>query len=179
MTILVTLFILLSILYAFQLYYQDNLPLKMVSVAILFIISSTVYFSFDTYKGWPASGNILRGYLRSTMVVEPVNGKPGEIFVWIIEKPVELTFFQALVTYKFPEENAPRGYTIPYSDEAAKTIKKAQSKVDSGMVVEIGSSQNDLGDPNGDNDSISDGDIHLRVVPPDQILKKMEPAANG
>lgn len=179
---LVALALLLSLNVVFK-----SMMLKLALITYTFAVASIVYFSFDTYKGWPTTDKAETGQILSISVVEPRGKLPGAIYFWALEPERELGFFEKLYTYRSDLREAPRGYWVPYTKQSAKQFREAQEAIENGMVVMIeGQSENSeqsKGDGEGEGDPkegqetgdsiIEDYKVpHLKIVPPDSILKK-------
>ena len=160
----------------------------MTIVTYLVLISSGIYFSFETYKGWPSKEKLVHGYLVSSLTIEPSKDEPGAIYYWAIPEEEDMNFVQYFLTYKF-ELKAPRSYYLPYSKKAADEFGAANEKLKQGFVVEIGgdnktnesqqdgnSDQQNQGGKSGS--SSGSGELqqydvpHLTIISPDEILRK-------
>lgn len=149
----------------------------------MFLISSGVYFSFDTYKGWPSGEKLERGYLISSITIEPTAEDKGGIYYWAMPEETEKNFLDSLLSYSF-ERIAPRSFYLPYSQQAADKFAEANEKIKEGYIVEIGGEddiKSDGGKPEeGDGEGAGSGDQenynvpHLKIIPPHEILRKAE-----
>jgi len=185
---LVSALIIFSIVYVFQLYFNRSLILKILSISIMFAISSLVYFSFETYKGWPTREKITKGYLIDAEVLQPDSHQnfPGAIFVWVVSQNKELAWYEKLFTYQYEITPAPRSYYLPYSKNGDKKFSDAKKKLKDGYVIEItdGSEMGEQQDGkngkkakqlNNSGDSSVDYDVpNLLIISPDNMLHKSD-----
>lgn len=126
-----------SVLYAIQLYYNKSFMLKLINVTVLVFISSAVYFTFETYKGWPTLEKLHdKARVFGIIIEPPVKGKSdGAIYYWVVEKERVTTSFERIFRYVPTMPNAPRSYHLPYSPEAEKKFAEAQQALQEGKVV--------------------------------------------
>jgi hypothetical protein len=117
-------------------HFRRNVSLNLLIVTYLFIVASLVYFSFETYKGWPTTDKAEKGELISVYIVEPRGREPGAIYFWILPAEDEDTFIEDLYTYE-PEamHNPPRAHYTPYTKQKASKFRMAQEALESGMIV--------------------------------------------
>ena len=134
---LVATLILFSLLYATQLYFNRNLWLKLVNVTVLIIISSAVYFTFETYKGWPTIEKLHeKARVMAVIIDPPVKGvTEGAIYYWVLEKNRDENFFNKVFRYQPTLPKAPRSYHLPYTPEAEREFSKAQQALQNGDIV--------------------------------------------
>lgn len=180
---LVAILLTFTLLYVSTFVFRKSLFLKLTIVTYLFLISSGVYFSFETYKGWPSKEKLTRGYLVYSLIIEPTKTEPGAIYYWAMPEEEELNFVQDFLTYKF-ELMAPRSYYLPYSKKAAGEFAEANEKIKEGYVVEIGGEETDQSGDGGKQkkgegeSSNASGDQenydvpHLTIISPDEMLRK-------
>jgi hypothetical protein len=173
--------IVFSLLYCIQLYYK-NFILKLILITYLFFVSSAIYFSFATYKGWPADDTVNKGTIVYGMVEEPTEISKGAIYLWVVPKREELNWFQKIYTY-YENTKAPRAYRLPYKDKLAGAVNRAIQQINEGMIVEIDGLEGLPPDgPEGKNDKgqdgVNSGDAedykvpHLVIMSPDRKLIK-------
>lgn len=182
---LVAILLTFTLLYVSTFAFHRSLFLRLTIVTYLVLISSGIYFSFETYKGWPSKEKLVHGYLVYSITIEPSAEEPGAIYFWAIPEEKELNVLQDFLTYKF-EMTAPRAYYLPYSKEAAERFGDANEKLKQGFVVEIGGEQKQS-DQEGKGDQQQDGESgsstgsgeqqkydvpHLTIISPDEILRK-------
>lgn len=177
---LVALMIAFSVLYALQLYYPKIGSLKILALTILFVVSSGIYFSFETFKGWPSDANPPEGSdVLGIMVVQPSGGSDGAIYVWVTH-PVEVpSAFDNMTSY-IPPGLVPRGYVLPYTEQAGEEYEAANKKLKKGFKVQIGEPGNNRsadtegngegGKGNGDEQEYKVP--HLQVASPQESLRK-------
>lgn len=126
-----------SIAFSLMIYYNKSIGLKIVTVAALFFLSNLLYFSFETYKGWPSEQSLpKKGKLISSMVDEPSENYSGSIYLWISYE-AEHGFFQRIFNYRYAYSEAPRGYRIRYDKSLSKRLQQAKEAAQNGFVVEI------------------------------------------
>ncbi len=181
---LVFILISLSILYVVQLIYNKSFFIKMCVITYMFLISSGIYFSFDTYKGWPSSEKLEKGYLIASLTIEPSEDDKGAIYYWAMPEESEKSFLQRFLSYS-AGTIAPRSFSLPYSKQAADKFSEANEKLKQGYIVEIGGEENDVkssgGKPEeGEGDGSGSGEQedynvpHFKIIPPNEILRKAE-----
>lgn len=183
---LVAILLTFTLLYVSTFVFHRSLFLRMTIVTYLVLISSGIYFSFETYKGWPSKEKLTHGYLVYSVTIEPSPEGPGAIYFWAIPEEEDLNVLQDFLTYKF-ELLSPRAYYLPYSKEAAQKFGDANEKVKQGFIVEIGGEQKKSGQENGEGDQQQDGESgsssgsgeqqkydvpHLTIISPDEVLRK-------
>lgn len=176
-----------SVLYVLQLVF-NRFFLKLAVITYLFLISSGIYFSFDSYKGWPSRDKIDRGMLVISLTVEPSETDKGAIYLWVIPEEKETGFLEKILTYNFGMI-APRSYSIPYSKQSASQFAEANEKIKQGYLVMIegeepdqqaegeGNKQQEQGDgtqrSNGEQENY---DVpHLEIISPDTLMRKAQP----
>lgn len=182
-----------SLLYAAQLYLNRNFIMKIINVTVLVFISSAVYFTFETYKGWPTfEPQHSKARLLAVVIEPPVRGEhEGGIYYWVIEKKREPSFFNKIFRYDPELPGSPRSYFLPYSEEAEKRFSEAQANMDRGNIVFVdpaGEQNGDQGKGQGkskgegdkqgsENDGTSGGEKNydvptLDIVTPDEYMRK-------
>ncbi len=175
--------IVFSLLYVLQLYFNRNIFLKIVTITYLFLISSAVYFSFETYKGWPTQQPIKKAYLVAVEIIQPSDKGEGAIYLWVYDEEREMNILQSIFGYS--DSRAPRSYTIPYSQKASDEFTEAKKQIEEGMVVELdgekkkgnGNEEAKDGEPdeqgNASASYVEGYDVpRIKIIPPDQILRK-------
>lgn len=179
-------FVIFSLLYCVQLFFNRSLLLKVIVVTYLFFISSAIYFSFETYKGWPTAEKVTRGYLVATLVVEPTRQTEGAIYAWIIEKKKEQSFIDKLFGFTYNGINIPRSYKFEYTNKRASKFNHANKQMKEGNIVMVDGdgesgegSSDDKSDKKGANgemgDSSNDQDkngLRFTIIPPSKYLSK-------
>jgi len=116
--------------------------LKTVVVAASFFLASSIFFSMESYKGWPVGGvEKERARLLSVIIEEPDDKQEGAIYIWIVRNHKwMLTGMELLdprVALRYSGENQPRAHKLPYTQEDASGFRKAQKAIEEGMYVEI------------------------------------------
>lgn len=184
---LVIALLIFSCLYVLQLFFNKSIFVKLINITFLFVFSSLIYFSFETYKGWPSKIKIPKGYLVSVMIIQPTQGSPGGIYAWVVHtEEKDLNTFERLITYKFDVQPSPRSYYIPYSKSANKAFGDAEQKMKEGNIVLI----DGQGEPSEGQDGQGEGGTkdkkgmsnsgdateykvpNLTIISPESILKK-------
>jgi hypothetical protein len=134
---LVVALVVFSLLYAVQLYNNKSFILKLINVTVLVCIASAVYFTFETYKGWPTiEKQNEKARVFAVLIEPPVKGEnDGAIYYWVIERKVEDSFWNKVFRYESDMPNSPRSYFIPYSPEAEKVFSRAQQALENGEIV--------------------------------------------
>ena len=184
---LVAILLTFTLLYVSTFVFHRSLFLRLTIVTYLVLISSGIYFSFETYKGWPSKDKLVHGYLIYSVTIEPSKEEPGAIYFWALPEEEDLNIVKDFLTYKF-ELTAPRAYYLPYSKKAAEKFGEANEKLKQGFVVEIGGNEpQNESDQNGDGNDPQDGESgsssgsgeqekydvpHLTIISPDEILRK-------
>lgn len=181
---IVQLLIIFALLYCAQLYFSKNIILKVVVATYLFFVASAIYFSLESYKGWPSVEMAENGIITSIIIDEPVDDSAGAIYIWVRNTDTDIKWYQ-WVGYK--PTKAPRAFVIPYTKETAKTFKEAKKSIEDGKVVLIQPNDDPVSDSdaNGKNgkqpdgksgnlgDTIEDYNVpHLKIVGPEELLKK-------
>lgn len=177
-----------GVLSAMSFYYKSAL-MRAVLITYTFVVASLVYFSFETYKGWPSRDLVTKGNLISVYIVDPRGSEKGGIYFWV-EEERELTWLENLYVYVPSDmDTPPRAHYLPYSKPAAKKFQQAQQALESGMTVKI---ENMGKPPNNTNDNPPDGQQkqgtdegnagdadeykvpHFQIVDPRQRLEKKQ-----
>lgn len=186
---LVILLIIFTILFSLQLYYNKSFTLKLVVITYLFIISSGIYFSLNTYKGWPSEQKINSGFMIISLIIEPTADSAGKIYVWIMPDETNTNWLNKIVSYEPKDKYTPRIFEFPYSDEAASEFNKANEAIRNGNYVHIdgegkiddgsegngvnGNEQEGNGNTPGHNTDSRKYDVpHLTIISPDQANRK-------
>jgi hypothetical protein len=183
---LVIALLILTLLYVLQLYFSKSILVKLVLITYMFVLSSLVYFSFETYKGWPTIQAAKTGYIVSVYMEEPTSESKGGIYFWVVDDTAnKLTLWQKLTHYQFYPQPAPRAYYLPHTDKNAKLFSEVKKQLDQGMIVQIDGTEttsNGQGDESNTDSSINKdgngGDVenyavpHLQIILPQQLLRK-------
>lgn len=179
---LVYILIVFSLLYVLQMFLNKNVFLKLVVVTYLFLTSSAIYFSFETYKGWPSQEKITKAILVGVEIVQPTDINEGAIYLWVYDESAETSLFEKLFSYK-PKGPTPRAYSIPYSENAKGKFEEAKKQLELGATIELTSGEEspeieqEQGNGNKEgNANASDVEDYetpsIRIVPPNEILRK-------
>jgi hypothetical protein len=184
---LVVALVVLALLFAINMMLKSSL-FRVIIITYTFLIASLVYFSFETYKGWPTADKTESGQVLWVMVVDPRGANPGIIYFWVLGKAEEHTWIQKLYTYEPNQPSVPRSHWIPYSKGAAAKFREAQDAIQQGMVVTIEEQNSDeansskgkgegKGKAKGTSDigdsKAEDYDVpHLNILSPDELLQK-------
>lgn len=143
---LVIALLIFSISSALTIYFNHKLWPKLITITILFVIANMVYFSFDSFRGWP-SDERPTGRLLTAEVKSPSKNDAGAIYLWVIPK-LDHRFW----VYRYRDDQAPRSFYIPYSSETNERVNTAKKMIEQGYIVEV-----DIIQKIGDNKSNSDG----------------------
>lgn len=139
-----------------SLFYQVNerYGLKVLSIVVLFTLATSVYFSFDEFKGWPSAELPANGleviYLK---VDEPQGESKGAIYVWVIPHEQGDSTLASLSPGRLMLHDTagkPRVFTYPYSEQGAKKAYQAMEAIQQGMTVTTGKEVKDPKSGNGD-----------------------------
>lgn len=134
---LVVAFVFFSIVYAIQLYFNKSFTLKIFVITIFFMLSSVLYFSFETYKGWPTEQKPTNGILTGAIVIEPNENDPGAIYLWVVSEQKESGIIDSIITYRPKSAVTPRAYQLPYTKNFANSVQNAIEQMKNGFTVEI------------------------------------------
>lgn len=176
-----------AMLYCIQLIFNRSIFLKILAITYLFLVSSAVFFSFDTYKGWPSSLKQTKGVLIYALVIEPAPNREGSIYLWIVpEKKKTPTLTEKLITYDYQYNPAPRSFRLKYNSKLSSDVNSAIEKIQNGQVVVVEMSDGENGDASLDSKSDNGqkgksknkGDaedyerLKINIIPPQEIFKK-------
>lgn len=179
---LVYILIAFSLLYVLQMFYTKSIFLKLIVVTYLFLVSSAVYFSFETYKGWPSTDRVLKGNLVAVEILEPSDNHPGAIYLWVYDEKREKNLYQKIFHYS-TSMPAPRSYVIPYSKTSKERFEEAKRQIEMGATVEISTDSEGTGIEaknkksgdklNNSTSGVDDYDVpSVNIIPPNEILRK-------
>lgn len=132
---------------------------KLALIAGSFYIASAIYFSFDSYMGWPApltENTVPTNKLQVVwaLISEPTQATPGLIEVWVLpdvriyndkgvaeSKKLEAWYdhFAPWKVFGYSPKylNMPRAFDIPYTREYAEKMSNAQQAIQEGSDVYI------------------------------------------
>lgn len=151
--------ILFAVSFSLMIFFTKSVWLKLLTVAILFVISNQVYFGFESIKGWPTEEKLEgSGQLLWAVVNEPAANDPGAIYLWVYVPPPEDGWYEKYVNYH-PEEAAPRAVKIPYTENTAEQINKAKQAMEDGYAVEVDFSKNQVTDGSMEEEGNSNSEI--------------------
>lgn len=160
---------------------------KLVMISYTFVVASLVYFSFETYKGWPTVDRSEDGQVIAVAMIEPRGPTPGAIYFWVMSTSREPSWVEKLYTYESDLPDAPRAHYLPYSKEAADAFRQAEEALKKGLMVTIEggsvSGKNNGKDTDGTGEAegeAEEGDSkvdkydvpRLKIVSPQDFLKK-------
>ncbi len=116
-----------------------QLVLKAAAVGAYFFLASSVYFSVDSFKGWP-SVETIREEVQVVWidVDERDTVDESSIYVWTRKKPNDdprVWYDPRHALEYFGELREPRAYRMPFTKEGAKFAKRAQRAIASGQKV--------------------------------------------
>lgn len=169
--------------------YKKGLLLKLVAVTYVFAVASVVYFSFDTYKGWPTKDDPVKGKVISIHIIDPRGKTPGAIYFWV-SGTKETSTFEKIYTY-VPDDmtSPPRAHFSPYTKNKADAFREAQRALEKGMTVTIDSIGKDgkateaeatdgdqkKGDKDGNRGDSDEYDVpHFKIEDPSKGLEKQQ-----
>jgi len=170
-TFLVFYFLALAFITAGALYWSRFHLLKFISVGMLFFIAGAIYFSFESYKGWPTDDIKDRIRVMSIDIHEPAQEDDGAIYVW----GISLTQPENSI-FRYVQEGAPRNYVLPFTEESASEFYEAQEKLKKGFVVIMDESKKVEGEDGektekkGDSNADSPGTVKNYTPPVLEII---------
>ncbi len=134
-----------AVLMALILYYvQGKMALKVSSVAVFFFIASSIYFSFNSYKGWPAETQFTgKAEVLWIDVAEGPTDEESSIFVWLksgdlkYKKEIAKAWFDPRSALAYDPQGYPRAFRLPYTKEGAKFADKAKRAIKEGGKVTL------------------------------------------
>lgn len=186
--VIVLLLVVFALLYVLQLYFQKSFLLKILTATYLFFVASAMYFSLETYKGWPTIQKPTEGMITAIIVDDPTENTKGAIYIWVRNSNDKLMWYQSL---GYNSDKEPRSFNIPYTKESAKAFREAKKSIEEGKYVFIeggdspstqdtensGVENQKNGDRIGNRgDSSNDYDVpHLKIIAPEELLKKEGP----
>ena len=186
-----------SILYGIQLHFNRSFLLKLVNITVLIFLSSAVYFTFETYKGWPTvEEQTARARVFSVVIITPEQGvHDGGIYYWALENNPEPTLVEKIFRYHTNMPLAPRSYFVKYTPQTEQVFSRARNALQEGSMVFIDPPKTDeenksdekgQGAPDSNNDNGtdssqrgSDGGVsknedydadRISIVTPDEFL---------
>lgn len=146
---IVVFFLFVTLLIAYLLFKAEGSnALKVVILLVLFYASSAVWFSFDSYKGWPTEASPRDdAIILSVAIFDKTNTSPGSIYVTAIPCTGDVSECETyaeddgLMTKLSPyrvfgyapkARNTPRIYEFPYTEENRKAFSEARENVSNG-----------------------------------------------
>ena len=154
-------------------------------MAIAIWFSTTLYYSFQNFMGWPTEETINTKYSQLIwfQIKEPskISDHPGAIYLWLreistTEKLEGLTLHQLsdpMTWFTYPDhETVPRAYKIAYTKKRHKKLREAAEARKTGVktYVELKKEKMKSGGKLGDQEF--DDDIRFRLVKPQDIIPK-------
>jgi hypothetical protein len=132
---LITYFLVFTFVASLALYFSKAHLLKFLLVGLLFYITGAIYFSFESYKGWPTSEDFTKVQVMWTDSVQPSKkgADDGAIYVWgyeVNDERKDIPWY----TYS-PPVRAPRAYVFPWTEEFEQKTKEAKEKIKGGSIV--------------------------------------------
>lgn len=170
--IFVSLLLLLTLTTSYVLYFtKGHLVGKFVLVAALFVFASAIYYSFESYKGWPTEEKVISGQLVWAQVREP-----EAIYIWVNDdvKPPN-NWFEENLRYVPPNRVVPRAYKLPFSKDTAKEYMDAINAIKNGdyVRIEYGVERDEYNAAgNGKRQLEGDTSSTIRIIELQDILKK-------
>lgn len=122
----------LTILILFSIFvlYKNTLRkfwIRLLLVATIFLLSSLVFFSFESYKGWATNELPLSGYVHSVFMPNE-----NEIYALMVPEEIEESFWN-YIKYGYNDGSTPKLYKIP--EEFHDLFKEGKTKLNSGFLV--------------------------------------------
>lgn len=135
--------------------------IKVAVIGALFYVSSAVWFSFDSYRGWPTDRRPDRDLvLLSVIIFEETRSTPGAIYAVGIPCATDRTLcdkyteddglLARLSPYKAfgytpKARNTPRTYEFEYTEENREAFAQAQANIEKGgrSTLRIGERRDD------------------------------------
>ena len=177
---IVVYFLVFSLILGFIFYKIEGfIKTKILAIAMMFYISSAVYFSFDSYMGWPAKDVSVpdKMVLMGILIFDKTTRNDGQIFVMGIPCSAAtsaneclspnsdtsiLTMLSPIKIFGYvPEKlNTPRLFSFPYTEENRKAFGEARENIDGGgtsMFYKNGKPAGDQKDETGQ-DGTGNGD---------------------
>lgn len=112
-------------------------PLKFILTALAIFVVSTISLSFESFKGWPAKADFIKGRLKGVEIINPGIDTNGHIYVWLYpDRKLQAVTWLSNFLYA-DTETAPLNYALPYSKNAAKKFETAKKALADGDVVDI------------------------------------------
>lgn len=133
------------------LYFSKVHSLKFLLVGLLFFITTAIYFSFESYKGWPTSEGFDKVQVLWTDSVQPSkkDANDGAIYVWGYELNESKQEDSPWYVY-MPSIRAPRAYQFPWTEDFQREVQDAKEKIKGGAIVIM---ENDEEPPEGNSES--------------------------
>lgn len=131
---LVLALLIFSVIYCVQLYSSKSLYLKLLSATIAFFISSSIYFTFDSYKGWPSDSLATKGRLVFAKIDPPYKEDKGAIYLLLQHDQEESSVFYKIFHYQL---KSPRLHQLPFTVKLEGMVKNAMQKMQEGYIVEL------------------------------------------
>ena len=129
--------ILFALLFSLMIYFSKSILLKLLTVAIVFVMANQIYFGFESMKGWPTEVKMSgKGQLIWTMVVEQSDTYSGAIYMWVYLPEPNNTWYEKYITYH-TDATAPRSLKMPYNEKLAEQLNKVKKSMEEGYTVEI------------------------------------------
>lgn len=178
MSTVVVFLLVFAVISAFLVYTsRGSLVLKTVLLVLLFYSASAIYYSFDSYRGWPTDTRNKRELVvLSVVIFEKTREDPGAIYVTGIPcavSPMEClkyaetdTVFKKLSPFKVfgyvpPAANTPRLYEFPYTEENRQKFAAARENIKNGGVSIVEGSESEesssAGQESGDKSKAESG----------------------
>lgn len=113
-------------------FYWNDIITKFVVLAMFVVLANSVYFTFDSVKGWPAEEpTAVEGTLASVVILNPTDESPGAIYISVfLDK--EPKWYE----YHY-HRRAPKTFYVAYSNNRASEFQKANDAMKEGQEVHI------------------------------------------
>lgn len=137
-------FVLYSLLVSLLFFWvEGKIVYKAVTITLLFYIAGAVWFSTDSFKGWPTRADLGEGIVLAVAMAEPTNDDEGGIFIWMVtgQDKNEMTLLDRIdprTMFAYEGERAPRAFRIEYNENNAQMAAKIKKALADGMIVVMG-----------------------------------------
>jgi len=146
-------FIAYAVMMSILFYWVDGKwAIKTVSIALFFYIAAAVWFSTDSFKGWPTRDILQPGIVLWVAMAEPTETDEGGIFLWMVnprklDGSSLLDKINPLTSFTYAGERAPRSYRIEYNENNANMAAAMKKALEEGQLVSIGNNEEPSGNP--------------------------------
>lgn len=148
---LISYFLGFTFIAALALYFSKIHSLKFLLVGLLFFITTAIYFSFESYKGWPTTEGFDKVQVLWLDSVQPSkkDADDGAIYVWGYELNETKQNDTPWYVYT-PSIKSPRSYQFPWTEEFQREVKEAKEKLKGGSFVIMENPEEPAGNKEGE-----------------------------